>query len=89
MATVGVQIGDDLQQMADLGGAAAPVRFEVAGIGVKQALVDAREVDGAEARADELEEAAGAVEGLANAPRRQLQPVAGKIDVEPRVEAGA
>ena len=89
MVTVRVEVGDDLQQVPNLGGAAAAVRPEVAGIGVEQILVDAGEVDGAKACADEREETASAVEGLANAPRRQLQAVARKIDVEPRVEKGA
>lgn len=89
MMTVGVEIGDDLQQVTDLRGTARPIGLQVTRIGVEQALVDLGEVERADPRANKLEEAARAVEGAANARWREGLAVAGKIDVEADVQEGA
>src|SRR3546814_10053053 len=63
--------------------------LKVPGIGIDQCLIDTGNVEPSEPLTGESEEPAGTVECLANARRRQLRAVAGKIDVETGVEIGA
>ncbi|WP_414886675.1 MULTISPECIES: hypothetical protein [unclassified Sphingomonas] len=74
--------------MADDNGAPPRIRPQMSGIGVDKRLIDRAEVEEATLLAHEKEEPSRVVEGLSNAGRRQLRPVASTFNIESSVEIG-
>ncbi len=86
--TIVIEIGDHFEEVADYDGSPGRIVAKMPGIGIGQRLIDAAKVEPSKRQAREGEEPACAVECLADARRRQLRAVAGKIDVEAGVEIG-
>src|SRR3546814_3717115 len=89
VVTIVIEIGDHFEEVADDDGSPGRIGTKVPGIGIDQCLIDTGNVEPSEPLTGESEEPAGTVECLANARRRQLRAVAGKIDVETGVGIGA
>src|SRR5258707_14182635 len=88
MIAVGVEVEDGLEKLRR-NDRAKPSRAERLRIPIDEAMIDARDIAGAELRLDELEQASRAVECLTHGRGRQRWPMARQIDVEAWVEIGA
>jgi len=81
-----MKVHDDLEQMGDLDGSPLRVGGQILPVGIERGLVDLPQITAAVPGSDELEEAARAIEQLADAGRRQTVAMAWNIEVKPRIE---
>jgi hypothetical protein len=86
MIAKSVEIDRHFEEVANNDRPSTAIGLEMAGIAVEQLLIDPREIDGAEFRANELEETARPVEYLPDTGRWKLFAMTGEIDVEPGIE---
>ena len=87
--TVEIEVDDDLEKLPDNDGPPCRVLSEMPRIGVDQRRINAGKVQRAQSFADEGEEAPRPVERLPHTAGRQLRTMAGKVDIETRIEIGA
>ena len=65
-----MKVHDDLEQIGDLDGSPLRVGGQIVPVGIKRGLIDLPQITAAVPGSDELEEAARAIEELADAGRR-------------------